>query len=60
MLSNLIQWLIYSFFVFKHPQIDAKSPPDIYVDEIIHVDSNNQIYFTGSSPNNPIERQVYR
>lgn len=43
-----------------HPQIDTRSPSNIYVDEIIHVDSYNQIYFTGSNINNPLEQQVYR
>jgi hypothetical protein len=47
-------------FVFKYPQIDATSPLNIYVDEIIHVDKFNEIYFTGSRQNYSLERQVYR
>jgi hypothetical protein len=53
--------LICSFYLFfKHPQIDAKSPSNIYADEIIHVDNSNQIYFTGSYQDDPLERHVYR
>jgi len=58
-LNDLISSLFF-VLLFKLPQIDAKSPSYIYVDEIIHVDNFNQIYFTGSRQDNPLERQVYR
>jgi hypothetical protein len=45
---------------FKYPQIGVTTSSNIHVDEIIHIDNFNQIYFTGSEQNNTLERQVYR
>ncbi|CAF1639034.1 unnamed protein product [Adineta ricciae] len=43
-----------------YPAIGATSPGHIYADEIIHVDGDNNVYFTGSRQNYSLEREVYR
>jgi hypothetical protein len=45
---------------FQSPQVDARSSMNIIADEIIHVDSDDRVYFTGYKTNHVLDKQLYR